>query len=169
MRLGIIKFFFILSSLSFFSLIADDKISTVPLVNLDNLKPSYEEVESDNETDVTINDNKLKKKNKKIKKNSVVSINLLGLDKITAKTTEINIKIGETKKFGILEIKAIKCGKLISKNEPGEAAYIQVKDLSDKNNEKVFVFNGWTFSSSPSIRPIDHPVYDVWLLNCENV
>ena len=91
------------------------------------------------------------------------------MDKITAKTTEINIKIGETKKFGILEIKAIKCGKLISKNEPGEAAYIQVKDLSDKNNEKVFVFNGWTFSSSPSIRPIDHPVYDVWLLNCENV
>ena len=94
---------------------------------------------------------------------------IIGLDKITAKTTEMNIKLGETKKFGLLQIKAIKCGKINSINEPGEAAYIQVKDLSDNSDEKVFVFNGWTFSSSPSLKPIDHPVYDIWLTGCENV
>ena len=69
----------------------------------------------------------------------------------------------------MLEIKAIKCGKIDSIDEKGEAAYIQVKDLSDNQDEKVFVFNGWTFSSSPSLRPIDHPVYDIWLVSCENV
>ena len=98
-----------------------------------------------------------------------ITVNILGLDKITAKTTEIKIKIGETRKFGLLQIKAIKCGKINSNNKVGEAAYIQVKDLSDNQDEKVFVFNGWTFSSSPSLRPIDHPVYDLWLVGCENV
>ncbi len=112
---------------------------------------------------------KSKKKNKKGNKTSEASINIIGLDKITAKTTEMNIKLGETKKFGLLQIKAIKCGKINSINEPGEAAYIQVKDLSDNSDEKVFVFNGWTFSSSPSLKPIDHPVYDIWLTGCENV
>ena len=74
-----------------------------------------------------------------------------------------------TKKFGLLEIKAVKCGKSESINELGEAAYIQVKDISDNTNEKIFVFNGWTFSSSPSLKPIDHPVYDLWLVGCNNV
>ena len=148
---------------------ADDKISTVPLVNLEELKPSYEEIENDNSEIKVDQSYKIKEKNKRINKNKNASVNILGLDKITAKTTEINIKIGETKKFGLLEIKAIKCGKIDSINESGEVAYIQVKDLSDNQDEKVFVFNGWTFSSSPSLRPVDHPVYDLWLVNCENV
>jgi len=103
------------------------------------------------------------------KKNKNIIVNLKGLDKITAKTSDISIEIGKIEKFGLLEIKAIKCGQSNSKNETGEAAYIQVKDLSDNQNEKVFVFNGWTFSSSPSIKPIDHPVYDLWLVSCDNV
>ena len=94
---------------------------------------------------------------------------MLGLDKITAKTSKINIKIGKTKKFGLLEIKAIKCGATDSIDEKSKAAYIQIKDLSDNQNEKVFVFNGWTFSSSTSLRPIDHAVYDIWLVDCENI
>ena len=69
----------------------------------------------------------------------------------------------------MLEIKAIKCGKTQSDNEAGEAAYLQVVDLSDTQNEKVFVFNGWTFSSSPFLRPVEHPVYDLWLIGCDNV
>ena len=97
------------------------------------------------------------------------SVNILGLDKITAKTSKINIKIWETKKFGLLEIKAIKCGKVNDSKEVYETAYIQVKDTSDNSDEKVFVFNGWIFSTSPSLRPIDHPVYDLWLVGCENV
>ena len=91
------------------------------------------------------------------------------LDKITAKTSNFDLRIGETKKFGLLEIKALQCGNVDSQTEPGQAAYIQVKDLSDNQSNQVFVFNGWTFSSSKTIRPLDHPVYDFWLVNCENV
>jgi len=170
MILGKIKnfFIFLLILLSCYKLFAEDKITTAPLINLDNLKPSYEEEEQEilDETQPIL---QIKKKNKSINKSKKMSINILGLDKITAKTTKINIEIGETKKFGLLEIKAIKCGKTNSQNESGEVAYIQIKDLSDNQDEKVFVFNGWTFSSSPSLKPIDHPVYDIWLLNCENV
>ena len=69
----------------------------------------------------------------------------------------------------MLEIKAIKCGKVNDSREVYETAYIQVKDTSDNSDKKVFVFNGWIFSTSPSLRPIDHPVYDLWLVGCENV
>ena len=152
------------------NIVADEKISTVPLINLEDLQPSYEEINADETNNKEIiEDNEIKEKNKKTIKTSIASINIIGLDKITAKTTKINIKLGETKKFGLLQIKAIKCGRINSINEPGEAAYIQVKDLSDNSDEKVFVFNGWTFSSSPSLKPIDHPVYDIWLTGCENV
>ena len=152
------------------NIVADEKISTVPLINLEDLQPSYEEINADETNNKEIiEDNEIKEKNKKTIKTSIASINIIGLDKITAKTTKINIKLGETKKFGLLQIKAIKCGRINSINEPGEAAYIQVKDLSDNSDEKVFVFNGWTFSSSPSLKPFDHPVYDIWLTGCENV
>lgn len=167
-RFKIINIIIILT-LSNFNLHSADKITSVPLVNLEKLKPSYEEVETENINEKNISVIKLKEKKNQIESSKNKSINIIGLDKITAKTSKINIKIGETKKFGLLEIKAIKCGKTNSNNKKNEAAYIQVKDISDSENEKVFVFNGWTFSSSPSLRPVDHPVYDIWLLSCENV
>jgi hypothetical protein len=91
------------------------------------------------------------------------------LDKITAKTSNINLSLGETKKFGLLEIKALKCGNVKSQSKKEQAAYIQVKDLSDNLSNQVFVFNGWTFSASTTLNPLDHPVYDLWLVSCENV
>jgi hypothetical protein len=151
------------------NLYSTDKVISVPLVNLEKLKPSFEEVESENINEKNTSVVKLKEKKTQTEKSKNKSINIIGLDKITAKTSAINIKIGETKKFGLLEIKAIKCGKTNSNNKKNEAAYIQVKDISDSENEKVFVFNGWTFSSNPSLRPIDHPVYDLWLVGCENI
>ena len=51
-------------------------------------------------------------------------------------------------------------------DDPETIAYIQVKDLKSKNKNDVFVFNDWMFSSSPSIKPFDHPVYDIWLVKC---
>ena len=172
MKLGKNKniYLIICFTLCFSSLNSEQKISTIPLINLENLKPSIEEEETDS-TKTLKQDSKIKEKIKiKSKNNSKdVSLNIVGLDKITAKTSKINIKIGETKNLGFLEIKAIKCGKLNSMTEPGEAAYIQVRDLSKKQIDKVFVFNGWTFSSNPSLKPIDHPVYDLWLESCENV
>ena len=152
-----------------FQIKADDKITTVPLINLEELKPSFEEESINQIEDEIKNKTQIKNKNKKILNDGKIIVNLLGLDKITAKTTKINIKIGETKNFGLLQIKAIRCGRTNSASEKGEAAYIQVKDISDNQIEKIFVFNGWTFSSSPSLRPIDHPVYDLWLVNCDNI
>tara|TARA_Y100000817_G_C16840608_1_gene537817 strand:- start:510 stop:1022 length:513 start_codon:yes stop_codon:yes gene_type:complete len=170
MKIGKIKYIIVIvfSFLFLSTSHANEKITTVPLINLEELKPSFEEIEEDTNPEENSNKNVIQKKQEKNKSNSR-SVIILGLDKITAKTSKINIKIGETKKFGMLEIKAIKCGKTQSDNEAGEAAYLQVVDLSDTQNEKVFVFNGWTFSSSPSLRPVEHPVYDLWLIGCENV
>ena len=88
------------------------------------------------------------------------------LDKISSKNTLIQLKNGELVKFKDLSIKSFKCKNSEFDDNPEITAYIQVKDLTNQNNDEVFVFNGWMFSSSPSITPFDHPVYDVWLVNC---
>ena len=88
------------------------------------------------------------------------------LDKISSKNTLLKLKNGELKKFKDLEIKSLKCKNSEFDDNPEITAYIQVRDLTNKNNDEVFVFNGWMFSSSPSITPFDHPVYDVWLVSC---
>ena len=168
MKIGSIKKIIIFCLIFFSNLSAEDRITTSPLINLEELKPSYEEEE--------ISDNK--KQNNKIiikekKTNSIEpkfsTVNLLGLDKITAKTSKIKIKIGEVKNFGELEIKALKCGKIDYFNSTKDAAYIQVRDLKDTNNEKIFIFNGWTFSTDQNVSPIDHAIYDIWLTGCDKV
>jgi len=88
------------------------------------------------------------------------------LDKISSKNTLVKLKNGELITFNDLSIKSLKCKNSEFDDNPEITAYIQVKDLTDENNNEVFVFNGWMFSSSPSITPFDHPVYDVWLVNC---
>ena len=88
------------------------------------------------------------------------------LDKISSKNTLLKIKNGELKTFKDLAIKSLKCKNSEFDDNPEITAYIQVRDLTNKNNDEVFVFNGWMFSSSPSIAPFDHPVYDVWLVSC---
>ena len=88
------------------------------------------------------------------------------LDKISSKNTLLKLKNGELIKFKDLSIKSLKCKNSEFDDNPEITAYIQVRDLTNKNNDEVFVFNGWMFSSSPSIAPFDHPVYDVWLINC---
>ena len=88
------------------------------------------------------------------------------LDKISSKNTLLRLENGKLKKFKDLEIKSIKCKNSEFDDNPEITAYIQVRDLTNKNNDEVFVFNGWMFSSSPSIEPFDHPVYDVWLESC---
>ena len=88
------------------------------------------------------------------------------LDKISSKNASIKLKNGEEMKFGDLLIKSIKSKNSEFDDNPETTAYIQVKDLMNINNNDVFVFNGWMFSSSPSITPFDHPVYDIWLVGC---
>ena len=88
------------------------------------------------------------------------------LDKISSKNTLVKLKNGELITFKDLSIKSLKCKNSEFDDNPEITAYVQVKDLTDNNNNEVFVFNGWMFSSSPSITPFDHPVYDVWLIKC---
>ncbi len=88
------------------------------------------------------------------------------LDKISSKNTLVKLKNRELTRFKDLSIKSLKCKNSGFDDNPEITAYIQVKDLNDENNNEVFVFNGWMFSSSPSITPFDHPVYDVWLVKC---
>ena len=88
------------------------------------------------------------------------------LDKVSSKTSSIKVKIGEEIIFQNLLINILKCQNSKFDDDPEVTAYMQVTDLKSTNNNKVYVFNDWTFASSPSIRPFDHPVYDIWLKKC---
>ena len=88
------------------------------------------------------------------------------LDKVSSKSSLLKIKIGKEKKFKNLIIKSLKCKNSEFDDSPEITAYLQVRDLKNKKNDEVFVFNGWTFSSGPAIKPFDHPVYDIWLIGC---
>tara|TARA_B100000242_G_scaffold72430_1_gene46189 strand:- start:112 stop:519 length:408 start_codon:yes stop_codon:yes gene_type:complete len=88
------------------------------------------------------------------------------LDKISSKNELIKLINNEEYIYKDLSIKSIKCTDAEFDDNPEIKAYIQVRDLTKKDRNNVFVFNGWMFSSSPSITPFDHPVYDIWLINC---
>ena len=88
------------------------------------------------------------------------------LDKISSKNKLVKLENGIEIQHKDLSIKSMKCKNSEFDDNPEITAYIQVKDLSKKNKDDVFVFNGWMFSSSPSIAPFDHPVYDIWLVRC---
>ena len=164
MKLGnkIVKIFilfFFLLNISF----AEDKISSTPLINVEQIIPSFEEPVEENEN-ISINQNlKEKKKSTELKSSQAT---LIGLDKITAKSSQLIINLNESLKFGPLEIKILKCGKVKVNNIIDSVAYMQVKDLTKNENEQVFIFNGWTFASDPSLTPFDHAIYDLQLLSC---
>jgi len=144
---------------------SEEKITTTPLLNVEEIKPSFEELEEENEN-LEINKNlKVKKKDNNLKPSQAI---LIGLDKITAKSSELLVNLNESKQFGPLEIKILKCGKVKVNNRIDNVAYMQVKDLSKNDNEKVFIFNGWTFASDPSLTPFDHAIYNLQLLSCKN-
>jgi len=98
--------------------------------------------------------------------NEVKFVEIKILDKVSSKNSKLEIQLGKETKFKNLLIKVLKCKNSEFDDNPEVTAYLQVKDTSNKSNDEVFVFNGWTFSSSPSIRPFDHPVYDIWLTKC---
>tara|TARA_B100001057_G_scaffold434982_1_gene464998 strand:+ start:383 stop:790 length:408 start_codon:yes stop_codon:yes gene_type:complete len=88
------------------------------------------------------------------------------LDKISSKNELIKLNNNEEYIYKDLAIKSIKCIDTEFDDNPEIKAYIQVRDLTKKDRNNVYVFNGWMFSSSPSIEPFDHPVYDIWLIDC---
>ena len=176
MKLGNFKIFiyvFVLLLIKTLPVFSVDKIESVPLINLENLSPTFEEdkdeLEKIDKKDTDLNKSEDSFEEPKTQKNEKVYINLTALDKITAKTTAIRLGIGEKKFFGPLEIKVLKCQLSENRDFIDTVAYLQVKDLSSKDNNQVFLFNGWTFASSPTLQSIDHPVYDLWITSCENI
>ena len=176
MRFGKLKiyiFVFIFFLENTITLFAVDKIESTPLINLEELSPTFEEdkdvLEKKDEQNSSIENDENFNKEKITINTDKIYINITALDKITAKTLAIKLGIGEKKYFGSLEIKGLKC-QLSENNEFSDAvAYLQVKDLAAKDNNQVFLFNGWTFASSPTLQSIDHPIYDLWITDCENI
>ncbi len=176
MRFGKLKiyiFVFIFFLENTITLFAVDKIESIPLINLEELSPTFEEdkdvLEKKDEQNSSIENDENFNKEKITINTDKIYINITALDKITAKTLAIKLGIGEKKYFGSLEIKGLKC-QLSENNEFSDAvAYLQVKDLAAKDNNQVFLFNGWTFASSPTLQSIDHPIYDLWITGCENI
>ena len=176
MKLGNLKIFIIvfamlnINTLPTFSV---DKIESVPIINLEDLSPTFEEdkdeLEKIDEKNTNLNKIEDISEESKTQKNEKIYINITALDKITAKTSSIRLGIGEKNFFGPLEIKALKCQLSENNDFIDTVAYLQVKDLSAKDNNQVFLFNGWTFASSPTLQSIDHPVYDLWITSCENI
>ena len=176
MKLGNFKnfiFFLVFLFVNNLSVFAADKIESVPLINLEELSPTFEEdkdelekIEKKNLNSNNVEDTLVKSNTKKDNK---IYINLKALDKITAKTSTIRLAVGEKEFFGPLEIKALKCQLSENKDSTDTVAYLQVKDLSAKDNNQVFLFNGWTFASSPTLQSIDHPIFDLWIIGCENI
>ena len=176
MKLGNPKIFILLSALFFGNTLpisALDKIESVPLINLEELSPTFEEdkdeLEKIEEQNTNLNNIQNIPEEDKDKISDKIYINIKALDKITAKTSAIRLAIGEKEFFGTLEIKALKCQLSEENDFTDTVAYLQVKDLSAHDNNQVFLFNGWTFASNPTLRSIDHPVYDLWITSCENI
>ena len=164
MRLGNLSFFVIFLILA---LSKQTQAFSQEKIILENIQPSFEEELDNSVYEQDERPSKLKTKVKKNIKTNEVIVKFRALDKITAKTSDLSIIVGKKKRFGYLEIFPRKCRKADKDREV--VAYVQVKDLSDKKDDKVFVFNGWTFSSSPTIITFDHPIYDLWVTGCENV
>ena len=139
-------------------------------VNIDELPATFEEeVEEEDNDDASLEKEDLEKKSTSSNKNGEVMVVLKALDKITAKTSIIKMGIEKEEVFGELEIKVLKCVLSSKEDPPDTIAYLQIKDLAEKNKDQVFIFNGWSFASTPTLKSVDHPIYDVWLVGCENV
>ena len=163
MKLGNKLFLILLFSFNYIQ--AEQKITTTPLINIDLIEPSYESLDLKDENNIS--NKKLREKKINNNFNSSQAL-ILGLDKITAKSSEFVVNLNESKKFGPLEIKILKCGKVKVDNKIDSVAYMQVRDLTKNENEKVFIFNGWTFASDPSLTPFDHAIYDLQLIDCSS-
>ena len=106
--------------------------------------------------------NSLSENQTKTEKFAVLTI----LDKVNSQSEIIEIEVGREYKFKNLSINILKCNNSKFDDDPEVTAYMQVRDTINRDENKVFIFNDWTFASSPSIRPFDHPVYDIWLKKC---
>jgi hypothetical protein len=89
---------------------------------------------------------------------------LQGLDKITARVRRLPIKVGGAVNFGTLTIQVDTCRKAPPEDPPESAAFLKITD--HRGDSSQVAFQGWMFASSPALSAMDHPVYDIWVLDC---
>lgn len=94
------------------------------------------------------------------------SVKLQGLDKSVGRTVTFEAKVGSTIQYGPLYIKIQACRKTPPIEKPEAAAFLQIWEVPPGEQKSQWDFSGWMFSSSPALSPMDHPVYDVWVLDC---
>lgn len=92
-------------------------------------------------------------------------VKLRSLDKVTARTVTFEAQVGSTIKFGPLYVKIQACRKAPPIEKPESAAFLQIWEVTPADEAK-WIFSGWMFASSPGLSPMDHPIYDVWVLDC---
>lgn len=96
---------------------------------------------------------------------------LQSLDKITARTQTFEVKVGDTVKFGPLYIKVQSCQKASPLDQPESAGFVQIWEMTPQEKGEAkpeWIFSGWMFASSPALSHMDHPIYDVWVLDCKS-
>ena len=91
---------------------------------------------------------------------------LQSLDKTTARTMTFNARVGSTVKFGPIYIRVQACRKAPPVEKPESAAFLQIWEVTLKEQKPQWIFSGWMYASSPALSPMDHPIYDVWVLDC---
>lgn len=88
------------------------------------------------------------------------------LDKVTARVNTIDVRVGSTVRFGTLLIRVDHCDKRPPEETPESTAFLEIAE--QRPDEKpVLIFAGWMFASSPALNALEHPVYDVWVLDCK--
>ncbi len=90
---------------------------------------------------------------------------LQGLDKVTARVSTLEARVGEVVRFGTLEIIARSCDKRPPEEPPESAAFLDIWEIRP-GEPAISLFRGWMFASSPALNALEHPVYDIWVLDC---
>ena len=93
---------------------------------------------------------------------------LQALDKITARVSEMTVRVGETTQFGRLLVEVKACRVRPPEEPPEAAVFLEVTDLGHRETRASQVFRGWMFASSPALSAMEHPVYDLWLAGCRD-
>ena len=95
-------------------------------------------------------------------------LELRGLDKVTARISRLELEIGKPARFGTLEITAQSCSKRPPEEPPEVSAFLEITEARPGRIAQK-LFSGWMFASSPALNALEHPVYDVWVIDCRTV
>lgn len=91
---------------------------------------------------------------------------LQALDKVTARVSTVRVDVGASIRFGTLDVIVRQCDKRPPEEPPESAAFLDISEVRPGDAAQS-LFRGWMFASSPAISALEHPVYDIWVLDCE--